>query len=201
MHTYRPGNSIFDGPITSLPSVSCILKEIISRAHAKGGRSVSGFKFGTFVCRFPSDGAASMAEKELILCGKFGSRYSGTANSSRKSSATHSCQCVQYFCVSKQWYVCQHLRFLLCAQRLMHAVNHGEGTVRELWAPKAGSRKTSCHTRKLMEPVTAAHVHSSLDRPFRCLLHQVNQVSVVDLRNLTSKKEPNVLSMCFGGSE
>ena len=70
MHTYTAGNSIFDGPITSLPSVSCILKEIISRAHAKGGRSVSGFKFGTFVCRFPSDGAASMAVKELILCGE-----------------------------------------------------------------------------------------------------------------------------------
>ena len=55
MHTYTAGNSIFDGPITSLLSVSSILKEIISRAHAKGGRSVSGFKFGTFVCRFPSD--------------------------------------------------------------------------------------------------------------------------------------------------
>ena len=32
-------------------------------------------------------------------------------HSSRKSSATHSCQCVQHFRVSKQWYGCQCLGF------------------------------------------------------------------------------------------
>ena len=36
-------------------------------------------------------------------------------HSSRKSSATHSYHCVQYFHVSKQWYDCQCLGFLTCA--------------------------------------------------------------------------------------
>ena len=34
MHTYTTENSIFDGPITDLLSVLCILIEIFSRAHA-----------------------------------------------------------------------------------------------------------------------------------------------------------------------
>ena len=40
--------------------------------------------------------------------------------SSCKSSATHSNQCVQYCHVSRQWYGYQCLRFLTCAQTLMH---------------------------------------------------------------------------------
>ena len=55
----------------------------------------------------------------LSLAGKFGSSYLG------KSSATHSYQCVQYFHVSKQWYGCQCLGFLTCAQMSMHAIAHG----------------------------------------------------------------------------
>ena len=46
-------------------------------------------------------------------------------NSSRKGSATHSNQCLQYFCVSKQWYGCQCLGVLMCVQMLMHAIAHG----------------------------------------------------------------------------
>ena len=34
--TYTPANSIFDGPITNLLSILCILIEILSRAHTKG---------------------------------------------------------------------------------------------------------------------------------------------------------------------
>jgi len=60
-----PENGVFYGPITNLPSILCILIETISRAHAKGGKSLSGFKFGTFVGRFPSAGGASMAVKGL----------------------------------------------------------------------------------------------------------------------------------------
>ena len=44
-----------------------------------------------------------------------------------KSSATHSHQCVQYFCVSKQWYHCQCCGFLTCAQ-MMHAIAHRDCT-------------------------------------------------------------------------
>ena len=60
-----PVNSIFDGPITNLLSILCILIEIVSRARAKGGKSLNDFKFGTIVGRFQSDGVASMAVKRL----------------------------------------------------------------------------------------------------------------------------------------
>ena len=45
-------------------------------------------------------------------------------HSSCKSSMTHSCQCVQYFHVSRQLYGCQPLWFLTCAQVLMNVVAH-----------------------------------------------------------------------------
>ena len=59
MHAYTPENSIFDGPITTLLSVLCILVEVLSRTHAKKGKSLSDFKSGTSIGRFSSDGAAS----------------------------------------------------------------------------------------------------------------------------------------------
>ena len=73
MHTYTPANSVFDGLTTNLLSLLCILVEVISRAHAMGwggvgwGGCLNGFKFGTFIGRFPSDGAARMAVKGLIF--------------------------------------------------------------------------------------------------------------------------------------
>ena len=67
MHTYTPENSISDGPVTNQPSVLCILIETISRAHAKGEKSLNGFRFGTLVGRFLSDGAGSMAVKGLSV--------------------------------------------------------------------------------------------------------------------------------------
>jgi len=45
----------------------CILIQVLSRAYAKGRKSVNDFKFGTFVDRFPSDTLASMVMKKLIL--------------------------------------------------------------------------------------------------------------------------------------
>ena len=45
----------------------CIFVEILSRAHAKGWCGLNYFKFGTFIGRFPNDGAASTAVKRLIL--------------------------------------------------------------------------------------------------------------------------------------
>ena len=65
MHTDTSANSIFDGPITNLLSTMCILIEILSCAHAKRGKGLNDFKFGTFIGRFQSDGAASMAVKWL----------------------------------------------------------------------------------------------------------------------------------------
>ena len=48
----------------------CILKQILSAAHANGRMGVEGgglkdLKLGTFIGRFPSDGAASKAVKGL----------------------------------------------------------------------------------------------------------------------------------------
>ena len=65
MHTYVPADSLFDDPIKNLLSTLCSLTEILSSAHAKGGKSRNDFKLGTFTSRVPSDGAASMAVKEL----------------------------------------------------------------------------------------------------------------------------------------
>ena len=62
---YTPGNSISDGPITNIISVPCILIEVLSHAHAKGGEILNDFKFGTFIGRFPSDTLANMAVKGL----------------------------------------------------------------------------------------------------------------------------------------
>ena len=58
---YTLANSIFDGPILY------VLIEIFSCAHAKGGKKLDDFKFGTFIGSFPSDGAASIAVKGLTL--------------------------------------------------------------------------------------------------------------------------------------
>ena len=66
MHTYKLANNVFDGPISNLLLILCILIEIFSRAHALGG-SLNDFKFGTFIDNFQSDGAASKAVKGLIV--------------------------------------------------------------------------------------------------------------------------------------
>ena len=67
MYTYMPANSIFDGPITNLLSILCILVKVLSCAHANRGKSRNNFKFGASIGRFPSDSAESTAVKELCL--------------------------------------------------------------------------------------------------------------------------------------
>ena len=47
----------------------CNFIEVLSLAHAKVEKSLSGFKFDTFIGRFPSDGEASMAVKGLMGVG------------------------------------------------------------------------------------------------------------------------------------
>ena len=59
----------------------------------------------------------------LSLEGNFGSLI-WLRRSSLRSSASHSCRCVQCFRVYKQWYGCQCLGFLTSTQTLMHAVAH-----------------------------------------------------------------------------
>ena len=54
-------------PVTTLLSVLCVLVEVLSRARAKSGESLNGFKFGTSVSRFSSDAAASTAVKGLSV--------------------------------------------------------------------------------------------------------------------------------------
>ena len=67
MLTYTPANSRFDGPKTNLLLILFILVEILLRVHAKRGKSLNDFKFGTSVSRFSSDGAARMAVKGLSI--------------------------------------------------------------------------------------------------------------------------------------
>ena len=66
-HNYTPANNIFDGPVTNLLSKLCILVKVMSGVHSKGEKSLNDLKFGTFVGRFPSDGAASMTVKGLNI--------------------------------------------------------------------------------------------------------------------------------------
>ena len=65
MHTYTPENSIFDGPVTYLLSILCILVEFLSRAHAKEEKGLNDLKFGTVIGRFASGTLATMAVKGL----------------------------------------------------------------------------------------------------------------------------------------
>ena len=64
-----------------------------------GGGDLRNLKFGTFIGRFLSNGAARMAVKglnvstSLSLAGNSG-QLTWVRHSSRKSSATHSYQCV-----------------------------------------------------------------------------------------------------------
>ena len=74
-------------------------------------------------------------------------RLTWVRHSSCKSSTTHSYQCVQYIHASKQWYGCQCLVFLTCAQVSMHAISHGSCTVQspsplDHWCPMEGQQYT-----------------------------------------------------------
>ena len=74
--------------------------------------------------------------------------FTWVRHSSPKSSTTHSYQCVQHFPVSKQWYGCQRLGFLTCAQTLMHAIAHGgcTNTVSESAQEADSGTKILCST-------------------------------------------------------
>ena len=88
----------------------------------------------------------------LFFCTKFWSLYLEKATyNSRRNGTTHSYQCVQYFCVSEQWYGCLCLRFLTCAQMLMHAIAHGGcmKTIRESAMTEDCGIKIPCCKGKL----------------------------------------------------
>ena len=51
VHTYRPANSISDGPITNLLSILCIWTEILWCAHVKGTKKPSWFQIWHFYFR------------------------------------------------------------------------------------------------------------------------------------------------------
>ena len=49
VHPFTPEKSVFDGPITNLLSILCILTEVLWCARAKGEKRLNDFKFGTFI--------------------------------------------------------------------------------------------------------------------------------------------------------
>ena len=63
----------------------------------------------------------------LFPCGKSGPPYLGKATVAARAALlipSNTCSISVYFCVSKQWWGCQCLGFLTCAQMLMHAIAH-----------------------------------------------------------------------------
>ena len=66
MHRNTPANSIFDGPITTLLSMLCILVDVLSCAYVGSGKSLNDSVSGTSTGRFSSDSVASMAVKGLM---------------------------------------------------------------------------------------------------------------------------------------
>ena len=69
-----------------------------------------------------------------------------------KCSTTHSYQCIQCFCVCKQWFGCQCLGFFMCKQMLMHACDCTLGLyehrMRVCSFKKLTGRKIPCCTRE-----------------------------------------------------
>ena len=67
-----------------------------------------------------------------------------------KNSITQTSRCVQYFCVSKQWYSCQCLGFLMLAQMLMHVIAHMGcmDILRECALEAHSGRKIPCHNKE-----------------------------------------------------
>ena len=85
------------------------------------------------------------------LLSEIAGRLTWVKHRSRKSSATHSYQCVQYLCVSKRWYGCRCLGFSAYTQMLMHAIDCTRGlycthTIRESALEVDSGRKSPCHT-------------------------------------------------------
>ena len=78
----------------------------------------------------------------------------GQGYSSCESSAAHSCQCMQYFHVSKPRHGCQCLGSSPCTQMLMSAISHGgcADTVRESALNVESGRKIPCCTGELNLP-------------------------------------------------
>ena len=75
MLTYTPANSVFDGPVTNLLSVLCILIEALSRAHEKVGGGAGGGGGG-------GGGEALMTSNSAILL--VISRAAGAASKAAK---------------------------------------------------------------------------------------------------------------------
>ena len=77
-----PANSVFDGPVTNLLSVLCILIEVLSRAHEKGEGVWGGVLGGG------GEGGTLMTSNSAILL--VISRMAGAASKAGKGlSAAH----------------------------------------------------------------------------------------------------------------
>ena len=87
-------------------------------------------------------------KKMLVLQTGNSGHLTWVRHSSRKTSASHSYLCVQYFRVSEQLYDCQCLGLLTCADMLIHAIAQGgcTDTVRQSALEVDSGRKIPCRT-------------------------------------------------------
>ena len=134
MHTYMPANSTFDGPITNLLSVLCILVEVLSRARVKRENSLNGFKFGASVGHFSSDGAASAAVKGLKWphALQFWTAYSGNLFKGSVAWAAELTLSLLKFVLSVM--VVDDIHLIPCGQ--VHANDEGSDMSGYLWVAK-----------------------------------------------------------------
>ena len=81
-------------------------------------------------------------------------------HSSCKSSATHFCLYMQYFCGSEQGYGCQCLEFLMCAQIVMHAIARRSctDTIRVSALNDDSGRKKNPSLQQGIEPTSVLHL-------------------------------------------
>ena len=61
-----PANSIFDGPYNKSTFSTVHFDRSPFTCSCVGGKNLNDFKLSTFIGRFPSDGAASMAVNVII---------------------------------------------------------------------------------------------------------------------------------------
>ena len=134
MDTYTPANSIFDGPITNLLSILCILVEVLSRAHVKSENWFNDFKFGTSVGHFSSNGAASTAVKGLkwSLSLLFWTAYSGNLFKGSVAWASELTTSSLKFVLSVT--VVDDIHLIPCGQ--VHANDEGSDMSGYLWVAK-----------------------------------------------------------------
>ena len=120
------------------------------------------------------------SEKFIVSCEKFRSPYLGQATvATRAALPIPTYQCVQYFCVSKQWHIAAGVGdFLTCAKMVMHAVAHSGSqtpeeslrwklTLGEMYLVTLGGHSNPHHYCARLFSLMVYH-HPSYLTPFWC---------------------------------